>query len=316
MKKLITTAFVCLAFASCKKEAEVKYYQGWLPDDYYEFTIKDTAVFLKIFDTDHRDVDSVTGYANKDTIAWDINTDRRDGSYYYNGIIDKNGAIRLDDSLALKSISKKEFDSIIKEAFHPKLVDKQQAVILDDYILHIKLKGWDYHNSKGETTVLIKDKKTKKLLQTIKSKDFIFEQDNLWNFVTYEDFNFDGIKDLSFYIGHLGYYCAPAENYYLFNPQKKRFEYNAEFSSIMLYGSKSNEKDKTITNFSSGSLGTHYQNKYQIEGTKFTLIKKVFIESGSGVEVTVEELRNGRWQKKVKHYSNKEADKIDFYKDF
>jgi hypothetical protein len=311
MKKIAFLLTICFFIISCRKEAEVKYFHGWLPNDYYEFTIKDTAVSLKIFDTGHRDIDTLTGYANKDSIAWDINTDRRDGSYYYNGIINNKGDIHLEDSLALKSISKKEFDSIIKEAFHPKLVEKQKVFVMGNYIFDIKVKDWDYHDYKGTTYVFVKDKKTKKLLQTIKSKDFVFYNDiSFW----YEDLNFDGRKDLGFYIGNLGNYGAPATNYYLFNQENQHFEYSDEFSMIMTYGSESNAKDKTITSFSSGSLGTHYANKYKIEGTEFTLIKKMFIESDSKTSVTIEELKNGKWFKKTKYYPTNS--KIDFYKGF
>lgn len=312
MKKISFLVIVSFISICCnKKTNDVRYFHGWLPNDYYEFTIKDTTVYLKIFDVYHRDIDSTTGYINKNDIAWDINTDRKDGSYYYNGVIDKNGDILLDDSLALKSITKKEFDSIIKEAFHPKLVDKQKIFVIDDYIFDIKVKGWDYHDSKGETTVFIKDKKTKKLLQTIKSKDFVFNNEP---FLGFSDVNFDGKKDLAFYIGNVGNTCAPASNYYLFNTKNQCFEYNDEFSMIMSYGSKSNKNEKTITRYSTGSLATHYAHKYKIDGNKFTLVKKMFIEDYANTTVIIEELKNGKWIKQVKYYPLNS--KINFYKNF
>lgn len=294
-----------------KKTNDVRYFRGWLADEYYQFTIKDTSVHLKIFDVYNKDIDSTTGCVSKNSIAWDLNTDRKDGSYYYNGVIDKKGDILLDDSLALKSISKKVFDSVIEEAFHPKLVDKQKSFVIDDYIFDIKVKGWDYHNSKGETYVYIKDKKTKKLLQTIKSKNFVFNNEL---FLGYSDVNFDGKKDLAFYIGNLGNYGAPASDYYLFNSKNQHFEYNDEFSMIMSYGCKSNNIDKTITRYSSGSLATHYAHKYKIDGNTFTLIKKMFIESNADTTVIIEELKDGKWIKQVKQYPSNS--KINFYKHF
>lgn len=311
MKKIIFLLIIGSVLISCQKEVDIRYFQGWLRDDYYEFTIKDTMVLIKIFDTYHRDIDSSKGYTNKDTIAWDINTDRDDGSYYRNGLIDKKGNIQLGDSLALRLIPKKEFDSIIKEAFHPKLVDKQKVFVMDDYIFHIKVKGWDYHDSKGTTYVFVKDRKTKKLLQTIKSKDFVFDNEL---FLGFSDVNFDGKKDLGFYIGNLGNYGAPASNYYLFNAENQQFEYNYEFSMILVYGSESNEKDKTITRFSKGSCCTHYADKYKIEGTKFNIIRKMFIEDDGNTTVTIEELKKGKWTKEIKHYPS--DCKIDFYKNF
>lgn len=309
MKKICYFFFLSSIFLSCNsKNEETKYYRGWLDTDYYEFTLKNKSIIGKSYDTYHRDKpETVSGITTKDSIFWSLNTDRKDGSYYYNGFVDKKGDIQLGDSLALTLIPKKEFDSIIKEAYFSKLVNKQKVFILDDYIFDIQVKNWNYHDAMGETFVFVKDKKTKKLLQTIKSDYFVFEKDLTFS---YTDVNFDGKKDLSFYIGHLGNRGADAFNFYLFNNFKKQFEYSSEISRILSPASISNSKTKTIIDFNTGSCCTHYADKYKVEGNKITKIKKMLVHDNNDIEVTTEVLKNGVWIKDVKNYP------LNFKKDF
>lgn len=324
--------FTCLLFfGSCKNKSSVSkpirhfYHSGW---KYYDITINDTLITGYEYNLYFRSKDSISGTLIDNKITWtqiDLSNNVSSNSNLGRFFSDKLEILLFSmysskDTVVLTPITMKEFKHKIDSTFYPKLTERQKSITLDEYILDIKIKDWNYQDGTGKTEVHIKDRKTNVLIQIIKSDKFIFNSDIAG--VDYSDMNFDNKKDLMFYIGNLGNKQSPMSYYYLYNDNTKQFEYNEYLSENIMsgVGSSVNAKEKTITRYSTGSCCTHYADKYKVQGNKFTHIKKMLVEhtglSDREVVVTTENLVNGKWIKKEKIYTEKQADKIDFYKNF
>lgn len=126
--------------------------------------------------------------------------------------------------------------------------------------------------------------------------------------VFFEDYNFDGIEDLSIRDGNNSGYGGPSYQVYLYSPASKRFVHNQAFTDLNQNGYLGamavDKKKKVLRVFSKSGCCLHSTEEYKVvNGNR---LKKVYemeenamIADENKVQITTSRLVNGKWQTKV-----------------
>lgn len=270
------------------------------------------------FDTSTRmQIDSVFGTVT-DSIRWE-NFDFSNGTLYWpqSGVVRKNGNIFFEkDSMLLEKIPKKIFDSVVNNTFHPKLIDRDTTLIRGHFKLHVKILNCNQKDHSGISIVNITDRKSGRLVQTIESNQFVF-----WGNidVSYADYNFDHHKDLAFCIGNRGSYGTIINDYFLYDAVQKQFVYSDDLNSIAGHlGVEWDHKNQRIIADSRGSCCSHYKDAYKVINGKFVKVKKmsVIMDNQENDVVEIQTLKNGKWHKTTRTYSEEQFKKARMYESF
>jgi hypothetical protein len=132
--------------------------------------------------------------------------------------------------------------------------------------------------------------------------------------VYFEDYNFDGIEDLSIRDGNNSGYGGPSYQIFLFSPKLNKFVHNealTELNQSEYLGSMTVDKKKQVLRvFSKGGCCLHTTKEFKVVGGN--RLKKVYemeenamIADEKKVMITTSRLVNGKWKTKV-HYIKRE----------
>jgi hypothetical protein len=288
--KNIGLILLVLVLAACGKERnDTRYFLAVsTPDslgrhDLYEIHIKDTLVTGSIYSNFVRkDTSMIEGvFSESGKIKWiDYDNPKYKGDSFHYGIVNDDGTITQDpdpkykdynyfsDYEVLTPVNKKVFDDKKASYFPPvKKTNWIRTVTEGNFIIDIRVDGWDTEDFKGKSTFTIKDKKSGKVLQQINTKDFFCNQYVQFGFT---DANFDDMPDLVIPIG------MQAADYYLYDAESKTFIYNQDFSSAASGGSEFDEKRKRII-YTNSSGGGCMSIAYLVDGHRVTPWKKAEI---------------------------------------
>lgn len=167
-----------------------------------------------------------------------------------------------------------------------------------------RLQGELIYQELNEFLVLVSDKTSGEILQCLDSSDMDSEKTGFYwlngvdcqNFLSLEDWNFDGNEDICCYQGSFGTGAASYFSLFVYEFDSGLYKNVPEFSEI---DSPTLRQDKQcIYGFSRGSAVSHYVYRYEyIDGT-LTNVARLSITGIDeyGVEVLDERLENGEWE--------------------
>ncbi|MDR1887840.1 MAG: hypothetical protein LBQ81_00360, partial [Zoogloeaceae bacterium] len=144
-----------------------------------------------------------------------------------------------------------------------------QVVTLRDYYLEYEVISSESNPYLSESLVRVFNKKTRKLVQTLKTDCFggVENGEKMARWVDVfgvGDFNFDGFEDFSCSEGIMGNVNA-SYAYFLFDPRQKKFR---EAFSLSGYGIDFDPVNKTVTVESRGSCCSHERTVYRVKRDK------------------------------------------------
>lgn len=206
------------------------------------------------------------------------------------------------DTLVLYSISQINYYSLMQEALAPpKLSTLMSDTVIDNYRFEIRVENWNPETFYGNSTVTIKNEQTNVVLQEIVSDNFQFNENISFS---YEDWNFDYVKDLIFFNGHNGGYSSPTYDFYIYDKAKRQFVYNEQLADITGHsGAEIDKKKKRIISYAKSGCCWHEQKAYYVRNNKFIEYKNLVEDNrGNGVIVTIGNRINGKWRYSEKHY--------------
>ena len=132
--------------------------------------------------------------------------------------------------------------------------------------------------------------------------------------VFFEDYNFDGIEDLSIRDGNNSAYSGPSYQIYLFSPGTKKFVHNEAFTELNqseYLGSMTVDKKKRVLRvFSKGGCCLHSTKQFKVVGGN--RLKQIYeMEENAMVDekrvmITTRRLVKGKWQSKVRYKKREE----------
>jgi len=196
------------------------------------------------------------------------------------------------------------------------------------YSVLITVAKCESNECSGEGTVVLYDKSSNIIFQTIKSEDLYFFHEGLLSPAVnvieiyggqspliFDDFNFDGSEDLAVRNGNNGSYGGPSYDIYLLNAATKQFEINSKFTelaSVNLGMFDTDREKKRIITFNKSGCCRHITTEYEVLNNN--LIKVYELEEDAAVDsgyVTVIEhkLTKGVW-----YVSTKKSKIEDYYK--
>jgi hypothetical protein len=126
--------------------------------------------------------------------------------------------------------------------------------------------------------------------------------------VFFEDYNFDGVKDLAIRDGNHNYDEGPSYQIYLFSPKTKRFVHNRAFTGLnqnKYVGAMEVDHQNKVLRVLSRSYG-RWETTEEFRVVRGTRLKKVSqrtedIANERRVKITTKRLVKGRWQTKVRY---------------
>lgn len=197
-----------------------------------------------------------------------------------------------------------------------------------NYNARIEVERCEENTCSGYLKVELFKKSAAKPFQIINVKDaeFALEEAKINNakrrydyqsIIFFEDYNFDGIEDLSIRDGNNGAYSGPSYQIYLFSPRLGKFVHNAAFTrfaqSEFLGMFEVDKKKRVIRVASKGGCCMHRTEEFRVTA-KNRLVKVFEIyeeveywkENPSRVRIETSRLVKGRWQTRVRYRKLKE----------
>ncbi|MBK1897482.1 FG-GAP repeat protein [Chryseobacterium paridis] len=195
----------------------------------------------------------------------------------------------------------------------------------DKYIAYITVADCDGEKCSGNGIILLRDKKTSHVVQTLTSDDLYFylnkDQQPSVNVIQlyneqspliFNDFNFDGFEDIAIRNGNESSYGGPSYDVYVYNSTKRQFVISDELTSLAFENLgmfQTDLKRKRIITFSKSGCCWHLTTEYQVIPRK-GLDKVYELEEdamgGEFVKVTKREKVKNKWIVKTKQYPIKE----------
>jgi hypothetical protein len=126
--------------------------------------------------------------------------------------------------------------------------------------------------------------------------------------VFFEDYNFDGLKDLAIRDGHHNFDEGPSYQIYLFSPKIKKFVHNRDFTSLnqkRYIGAMEVDRQKKVLRAFSRSY-SRWESVEEFKVVRGTGLKKVYqrtedMTDEKRVKITTKRLVKGRWQTKIRY---------------
>ncbi len=293
-KSLILRMIVCVLFiAGCTSNSKDKtfkkgkllktrYYQEFpgpsFHENLYEFNFNIDYIYGHRVTVSkyHETIDTakVHGWIKNNKLKWYLNN-----LHIEKGRMDSAGDIEIaseyDNSKSfLKQIDAEIFHNKINEVLFPKLITLKGDTVIGNYLFEIEVNDWNEYTNYGNTTVVIKDKSTKEVIQTITSDRFWFSPFLYFGYDT--DYNFDNINDLYFYNGNNGGYGTPTYCYYIYDKKLNKFIYNQQLEYLAAcMGMKVDKAKKRIISYAKSGCCWHKQEAYVAKGDTFILMKRL-----------------------------------------
>ncbi len=167
-----------------------------------------------------------------------------------------------------------------------------------------RLEGELVYHEPNEFLVLVLDKSRGDILQCIDSscmdaeKVAFYGLDNVFcqNFLSLEDWNFDGEEDIYCYQGTFGTGAASYSSLFTYEPDSGLYKNVPEFMGI---DSPSIRQDKQcIYGFSRSGAAAHYVDRFEYIDGQLTNVARLsqIVHAGDEVEIVDERLLEGEWQ--------------------
>ncbi len=125
--------------------------------------------------------------------------------------------------------------------------------------------------------------------------------------VAIEDYNFDGMEDVSLSTGDNGGYGSSSYNVYLSSRAAGKFVYNAAFTKalISLGNIEIDKNKKTFSTFNKSGCCWHITEGYDVVGGHphkiFEKVEDATIKDETKIKVTTKTLVKGKWKTSVKY---------------
>lgn len=126
--------------------------------------------------------------------------------------------------------------------------------------------------------------------------------------LSFGDYNFDGVEDISLRDGNNGSYGGPSYQIYLYHAGSKKFVRNAGLTTLAqdnLGMFEVNKKKKTLSVFNKSGCCWHIFQEFKVVGNRpvkvFEEVEDATIADDSKVKITTKRMVNGRWKTRVKY---------------
>lgn len=196
------------------------------------------------------------------------------------------------------------------------------------YAVLITVAKCESNECSGQGTVVLYDKASNTIFQTLKSEDLYFFHEGLLSPTVnvieiygeqspliFDDFNFDGNEDLAVRNGNNGSYGGPSYDIYLLNTATRQFEINSKFTelaSINLGMFETDREKQRLITFNKSGCCWHITTEYEVSDNNLVKVYEVEEDAtGDSGYVTVIEhkLTKGVW-----YVSTKKSKIEDYYK--
>jgi hypothetical protein len=319
---ILFTIILCFA---CKEKGTINSYYLAIDEQNEKFALfeikhSNDTISGSIFWINNKDTSQLKGYLKDSIITFHSFKSGLDEDFEFTGILRRNkifltrrdidAEIDFKDKFELNPISNEKYQLLIKQTLStPVLVNFKKDTIIDNYLFELNVKNWNPETLYGNSSIVIKEKESKKIIQVMTSESFNFNPNLSFE---YKDVNFDNINDLIFYTGNNGSYMSPSFDYYIFNPTQNKFIFNKQLTDIGLgMGIEIDTKNKRILSFEKSGCCWHQQEGYIYKEDSLILVKRMIVDEME--VVTIEKKINGKWhktQKKVSDFKYKEESDI------
>lgn len=189
-----------------------------------------------------------------------------------------------------------------------------------NYDVRIEVEGCKEENCSGRLKVELFKKSAPTPFQVIDLDDteFAVEEARLTNgkrmyeyqsVVFFEDYNFDGVEDLSIKDGNNSGYGGPSYRVYLFAPRAAKFVFSQAFTDLgqgeYLGMFQVDRRRRRLRAYSKGGCCLHRVDEFIVVGNRpkkvFEELEDATIPDERRVEVTTKRLIGGRWRTTVRH---------------
>ena len=134
--------------------------------------------------------------------------------------------------------------------------------------------------------------------------------------IFFEDYNFDGIEDLSIRDGNNSAYSGPSYQIYLFSPRRGKFVHSPAFTRLAqseyLGMFEVDKKKKVIRVASKGGCCMHRTEEFRVVNNRLVKVFEIYEEvevwkeNVNRVRIETSRLIKGRWQTRVRYEKLKE----------
>ena len=127
--------------------------------------------------------------------------------------------------------------------------------------------------------------------------------------VSFSDYNFDGIEDLSLCDGRNGGYGMPSYHIYLFSPRAQKFTLSEPFTELSQEGRlgmfEADAKRKRLRTLSKSGCCLHMTEEFAVVNNQpkkvLEIVEDATIADDKRVKIITKRIVNGRWQRTVKY---------------
>src|SRR5215212_2639025 len=129
--------------------------------------------------------------------------------------------------------------------------------------------------------------------------------------IFFEDYNFDGIEDLSIRDGNNSAYSGPSYQIYLFSPQRGKFVHSAAFTRLAqseyLGMFEVDKKKRVIRVASKGGCCMHRTEEFRVVNNRLVKVFEIYEEvefreeKGNRLRIETSRRVKGRWQTRVRY---------------
>lgn len=321
MKSYLKIILLLVSLSSCKQENKLLPYYNSENFGLFHFNLDKDTIDGVIYWPETKDSMQLSGAKHNNQLEFKLLLNGVDEGITYSGFMQKdsikvivaNRHFKSTDTFSLYPISREAYDSILKQAFAPPILETlKRDTIIGNYKFEVIVENWNPETYYGNSRINIIDKKTNNLLQVIKSDNFHFNQYLSFN---YTDMNFDDIKDLVFFNGFKGDYGSQTFDYYIFDQKKNKFLLNEQLASIA--GCINIEVDsinKRIISYCKSGCCKHYQKAYIFNGQKFIEVKSMEIDHAN--KVIIKTKVNGKWKTRTIPIKGEEINSDSLYNSF
>lgn len=196
-----------------------------------------------------------------------------------------------------------------------------------NYNARIEVERCEEATCSGKLKVELFKKSNQKPFQVfnLEETEFALEEVKLTNakrrydyqsIIFFEDYNFDGIEDLSIKDGNNSAYSGPSYQVYLFSPQRGKFVHSPAFTRLAqseyLGMFEVDKKKRVIRVASKGGCCMHRTEEFQVVRNRLVKVFDYYEEvefnekKGNRLRIETSRLVRGRWKTRVRYEKIKE----------
>jgi hypothetical protein len=191
-----------------------------------------------------------------------------------------------------------------------------------NYNARIEVERCEEDTCSGKLKIELFKKSAAKPFQIINIDDteFAMEEAKLTNakrrydyqsIIFFEDYNFDGIEDLSIRDGNNSAYSGPSYQIYLYSPQRGKFVHSPAFTRLSqseyLGMFEVDKKKRVIRVASKGGCCMHRSEEFRVVKNRLVKVFEIYEEvefreeKGNRLRIETSRLVKGRWQTRVRY---------------